>query len=475
MNTGISMENVDGSIRYSPAGGYCYIHNAKAACSTIKYALWKKEFSEGRIGFLPTTRQLHGEGFWSTRYSPDLAANPVFTFSIVRNPFSRVLSCYLDKICMKGAIRSRFCATYQIADSENISFERFLSAILTSSPLRDDQHWRPQVQNLLIGAIPIDFVGFLEHFHEDFNIIAGRIGLPPDPETKNPHATNASGALAEFLTPLAVDLIREKYAEDFERFGYDLDPKVPLPRKRGLHFGVESEAAALFMRAGALENTDPAAATTELMRALGLAGWPSIYPMLTRCLVAAGNPEAAWQIANEGVGRFPEHHAPLSALALLHVQRNEVERAADIYVRLTEIAPETTKHWIALQKLLTRLGRFDEAILVASRATGMKKAMAKVQAKAGAVCLHLTRLDQALRHFDAALRLDAANEAANVGRMKTLSRLSRQAENSGDVALATTLIEQALASNPEDESLQQRLKRLSKRAARKASIDAVEG
>jgi tetratricopeptide (TPR) repeat protein len=315
----------------------------------------------------------------------------------------------------------------------------------------------------------------LEHFHEDFNVIAGRIGLSPDPETKNPHATNASGALADFLTPLAVNLIREKYAEDFKRFGYNLDPNEPLPRRRGLQFGVENEAAALFMRAAALENTDPAAATSELMRALSLAGWPSIYPILTKCLVAAGKPEAAWQIANEGVGRYPEHHDTLSALALLHMQRNEIERAAEIYGRLTKIAPETTKHWIALQKLLTRLGKFEEAILVASRATGMRKAMAKVQAKSGAVCLHLTRLDQALRHFDAALRLDSANKAANVGRRKTLTRLSRKAENSGDVALAATLIERALASNPEDASLQQRAKKLSRRAARKSSIDAVDG
>ena len=468
MNTGISLENIDSSIRYSAAGGYCYVHNAKAACSTIKYALWKKEFSEGRIGFLPTATQLHGEGFWSTRYSPDLAAGPAFTFSIVRNPFARVLSCYLDKICMKGAIRSRFCAMYQIAESETISFERFLSAIVTSSPVRDDQHWRPQVQNLLIGAMPLDFVGFLEHFHEDFGVIAGRIGLSPEPETKNPHATNASDALSGFLTPLAIDLIREKYAEDFKSFGYDLNPSEPMPRKRNLRFEVENEAGASFMRAAALEKTDPSAAVSELTKALSLTGMSSVYPLLTKCLVAAGNPAAAWQAASEGIARFPENHDTLSALALLHMQRDEVEKAADIYGRLTEIVPETTKYWIVLQKLLTRLGRFDEAISVASRATGMKKAMAKVQAKAGAVCLHLTRLDEALRHFDAALKLDSANKAANVGRMKTLFRLSRHAEKSGDSALATELIKRALAADPEDEALQQRLRQLSARAARRS-------
>jgi hypothetical protein len=88
---------------YEPRG-ILYVNNAKAGCSTIKSALIRSISRHENFDLsdpLPL-EVIHGKGaYWSRRFQ-NLVPGKTFTFSVVRNPFTRVLSAYLDKVRNQG-------------------------------------------------------------------------------------------------------------------------------------------------------------------------------------------------------------------------------------------------------------------------------------------------------------------------------------------------------------------------------------
>jgi hypothetical protein len=151
-----------------------------------------------------------------------------FTCTFVRNPFSRVLSAYLDKIAALP-VKREFRRRLAIGDAP-MSFRGFLER-LEAGFLHADVHWAPQTAILPVLPASIAFVGRVETIERDLPIVLARI-FGPNARTGVPaagHHTGASSRLFEFYGAAETTLVRRLYEPDFAAFYPDVkDPAEGL-------------------------------------------------------------------------------------------------------------------------------------------------------------------------------------------------------------------------------------------------------
>lgn len=142
----------------------------------------------------------------------------LFKFIIVRNPFTRVLSAYLDKVERKAKRRNR-----------PVSFEGFLDE-LENGQLHSNAHWAPQASLLLLPVDRFDVVGKTENLNEDLGRVLEHLAGAPVDWPLQSVKSNASGAAKKlahyYRNETMVDRVRALYSEDFRLFGYSTE--LPL-------------------------------------------------------------------------------------------------------------------------------------------------------------------------------------------------------------------------------------------------------
>jgi hypothetical protein len=148
----------------------------------------------------------------------------LFKFTFVRNPYSRVLSAYLDKI-VKDDEPGRRRKMRKALSGEAPSFEDFVRW-LAKGGLYEDVHWAPQSSILVIPVERFDFVGKLERLEDDFqrvmeNLPASCRGGGGAVQTFAPHSTGAGDKESAYYTKELREIIARLYREDFELFGYE--------------------------------------------------------------------------------------------------------------------------------------------------------------------------------------------------------------------------------------------------------------
>ena len=145
-------------------------------------------------------------------------------FCFVRNPFTRALSAYLDKILGPAERRALFLEKLGMPGTNNLSFVEFLELVQRQMPEAMDPHWRPQHVHLH-RVLAYDFIGSFERFQQDLHTVLTAV----DPALLNyvvrvdEHRTDASSmALVRrhFADTRAVDLVSQIYERDFALFGY---------------------------------------------------------------------------------------------------------------------------------------------------------------------------------------------------------------------------------------------------------------
>lgn len=141
------------------------------------------------------------------------AVHSLFRFAVVRNPYTRVLSAYLDKV-ERGFVEGRRAKS---------SFSEFLDS-LVNGKLYSNAHWAPQSSLLLLPLEEFDFVGRVESLEEDMAYIRSRILETEDVvEPLQPFLANATGAtekLAGYYDKSSIKTVQTLYRRDFELFGY---------------------------------------------------------------------------------------------------------------------------------------------------------------------------------------------------------------------------------------------------------------
>lgn len=223
----------DYSINISLQHNYIFVETPKVCCSTIKLNLQRLE--TGLIDFSwPQEMDLHNRDF-SPLHKPSqvldfdflLSKGSFYLFCFVRNPYTRLLSCYLDKIVGNSPPK---IAILKILGkdpgdiSAEISFQEFVGAVSSQSIQDMNPHWRPQFYQTFQDTLTYDFIGSYENFSSDFNTVINRISPevigPTGIETR--HRTAADSKVSMYYSRAMVAQVNRIYEADFNYFGYDI-------------------------------------------------------------------------------------------------------------------------------------------------------------------------------------------------------------------------------------------------------------
>lgn len=136
-----------------------------------------------------------------------------YKFAFVRNPWDRVVSCWLDKV-----VRNNF---FDLAPAVHESMQSDLRVFLDYLRAQDitvcDRHIR--LQSRLIDMNNINFIGRLEAFNADFAIVLRRLGLSPHSDDRVNGSPGRSG-YRDYYDDETARLVGEIYERDIRAFGY---------------------------------------------------------------------------------------------------------------------------------------------------------------------------------------------------------------------------------------------------------------
>lgn len=151
-------------------------------------------------------------------------------FVIVRNPYSRVLSAFLDTFRRREDYQGRY-GPYEFTPQGFAAFVDWLAA----GGRDQNKHWNLQVDHLFIPIDKYDAVIRFENLKEEMDAFLRSRGLePPADRLNGPYPaegqkrTAADAKLREFYTPRVADIVADLYAADFETLGYSREFPVPL-------------------------------------------------------------------------------------------------------------------------------------------------------------------------------------------------------------------------------------------------------
>ncbi|MDA7431174.1 sulfotransferase family protein [Synechococcus sp. AH-601-O20] len=147
----------------------------KIACSTLRYSI---ALDNGAISGLDDFQWIHQNNTTFAANNKELL-NSSYAFVILRNPFKRLLSFYLDKICSDKsteADQSYWLAKSIFNTNNSTTFEEFVSTIYQDpSLISKDIHTRRQC-DFLIYANYSDYFQF-EDFQDAKRKLKEKIGL----------------------------------------------------------------------------------------------------------------------------------------------------------------------------------------------------------------------------------------------------------------------------------------------------------
>lgn len=156
-----------------------------------------------------------------------------YSFAFVRNPWSRLVSCFFDKVDPKEItedLNPKGAAAVMLSDAENgsarlttASFEEFVRAVSRTPDEESNRHFRSQHTFLTDrnGRLLPAHIFRFENLAEEFNALTERLGLP---DTKLPHRNPSKKTpYQEYYTDELRRLVAERYSRDIELFGYKFE------------------------------------------------------------------------------------------------------------------------------------------------------------------------------------------------------------------------------------------------------------
>ena len=244
LHGGLKHMELQRNIHISLRNRFVYFAVPKAANSTIKWLLQRGELAD--VAY--KVRDIHDRQMSpliAPYQLPDdeflrILRDPSFTvFTCVRNPYSRLLSCFLDRIQAKESVPRREVADVLGQDvADEIEFADFIEAITRMRPADMNEHYRPQSLLTCIDWVEYDHVLRFEELTDSLRklldeLYAGvQVKLPVE-RNRSPRSTGASGRVDEYMTDDLAERIRDVFAADFQNFGYATDYRAPAEPANG--------------------------------------------------------------------------------------------------------------------------------------------------------------------------------------------------------------------------------------------------
>jgi hypothetical protein len=148
-------------------------------------------------------------------YYPYKQYEDYFKFAFVRNPWDRLLSCWLSKVVNRN---------YFQFDKEELQlmqhFPSFVDFVATRNLEHCDRHLR--LQSSLIDLNHVDFIGRMESFSRDLERVATHIDIPIDIQVAK-NVSVARKPTHEYYRPEDIETVAGLYEKDIRIFGYNFD------------------------------------------------------------------------------------------------------------------------------------------------------------------------------------------------------------------------------------------------------------
>lgn len=165
----------------------------KNACSTMRFSL---AVANGCIAGEGDFNWIHAN---NKTFSADLESllTAEYTFVILRCPFARIASAYLDKLVNRDGQLWTLRSHEQYAfEPDNLTFRRFVRLLQRPATRNLDIHWRPQVDFLVYEEYDSYFA--LEDFATAVRTLEERLGLAVlDARHLTRHGTDQFAALED--------------------------------------------------------------------------------------------------------------------------------------------------------------------------------------------------------------------------------------------------------------------------------------
>jgi len=208
---------------------YIYSYIPKAACTTIRRLLANKEGIKWHPNWSVKNGKILKTSFKTIKKAEITKYEDYKYFTFVRNPWSRLVSCYFDKVVsvrtmpdskfvFKG-IYKRFRKRYKGVRFDRMSFIDFANFVVSHREEESDGHFRSQHTFLILDRL--DFIGKVENLFIDFDKIFGDNSCDKqysEWSTKHKHYT-------EYYNRTIEDQIGERYKEDINIFNYTFGDK----------------------------------------------------------------------------------------------------------------------------------------------------------------------------------------------------------------------------------------------------------
>jgi len=212
---------------------FVYFVIQKVACSSVKTALlplfdldarrFEKTWRDGsrsvavHTAFDASGLQVDRQAMLAGDYREH------FKFAFVRNPYDRLVSCYVQKFARTNAPGLKASANTDTELYAGMPFAEFVEAVHATPDEKANAHFRSQHTVVCgPGGEPMaDFVGRFENLQEDFGTVAKKIGAP---ELELPHRLKSrhreSRPYTDFYDERLKGLAHKRYEKDIETFGY---------------------------------------------------------------------------------------------------------------------------------------------------------------------------------------------------------------------------------------------------------------
>jgi hypothetical protein len=210
----------------SRGGRYVYLRIPKAANSTVFRALVARRPEPGAEDPDLARAKARVPHLGDLGWSELPALRRFLIFTVVRDPYARTLSAYLDKFRGGDKHLDRFGTRIAAFDGGSVSFRGFCR-YLAAGGEAENAHWMRQTRITRL-ADRIDLVGRVETLDADLPRILATLGSAPTGPIRRagPAPTGAASRLAEHYDAECRRLVARVYAADFAAFGYPLDPPL---------------------------------------------------------------------------------------------------------------------------------------------------------------------------------------------------------------------------------------------------------